>query len=229
MVEKNITLQNQENDLVQILPSANGQTLKIVVLVSGAGTNMKAILEASKHEDYNVEIVAVGADREGTKGIAIAEESNIPTFTHVLKEYDNRSKWNEALKESVKQFNPDLVVCAGFLKLLDQDFLEEFPQRVINTHNALLPSFPGVHGPADALEYGVKITGATLFIVDPGIDTGSILSQVTCPVKDDDTVDTLLERIKVVERKQLVESIGKMAKEGWWQKGRKAGIGQLEK
>ena len=113
----------------------------------------------------------------------------------------------------------------GFLKLVGPEFLAAFPQRVVNTHNALLPSFPGIHGPADALAYGVKVTGATLFVVDPGMDTGPILGQTTCPVLEGDSEEALVERIKEVERVQLVELIGRMAREGWWVEGRKAGIG----
>lgn len=198
---------------------------RLVVLVSGTGSNMEAILKASQDPAYGAQIVAVGADREGTRGLEIAEEAGIPTFVEKLSDYPDRDAWNLAIRDVVADYQPDIVVLAGFLKLLGPDFLAAFGHRVINTHNALLPSFPGVHGPADALAYGVKITGATLFVVDPGVDTGAILSQVTCPVLDRDDVDSLLERIKGVEREQLVECVGTMAREGWWVEGRRAGLG----
>lgn len=203
----------------------NADPARLVVLVSGTGSNMAAILDASRDPAYGAEIVAVGADRDGTGGISTAQANGIPTFVHKLSDFESRDAWNDALRTTIAQYKPDIVVLAGFLKLLSADFLEAFPQKVINTHNALLPSFPGVHGPADALEYGVKVSGATLFIVDPGMDTGAILGQVTCPVLDDDTVDSLLERIKGVERQQLVDLVGRMSREGWWVEGRKAGIG----
>lgn len=198
---------------------------RLVVLVSGTGSNMEAILKASQAPAYGAQIVAVGADREGTRGLEIAEEAGIPTFVEKLSDYPDRDAWNLAIRDVVADYQPDIVVLAGFLKLLGPDFLAAFGHRVINTHNALLPSFPGVHGPADALAYGVKITGATLFVVDPGVDTGAILSQVTCPVLEDDDVDSLLERIKGVEREQLVDCVGIMAREGWWVDGRRAGLG----
>ncbi|MBP3223506.1 MAG: phosphoribosylglycinamide formyltransferase [Actinomycetaceae bacterium] len=202
---------------------------RLVVLVSGTGSNMKAILDASLDEGYGAHIVAVGSDRNGTKGIEIARQAGIPTFEHQLKDFDSREEWNAAMRDSVREYVPDLVILAGFLKILNEDFLKAFPSRVINTHNALLPSFPGIHGPKDALEYGVKITGATIFLVDPGIDTGAILAQVTCPVRDDDTEESLLERIKEVERKQLVDVVGHMVREGWWQEGRKASFGSIKR
>jgi phosphoribosylglycinamide formyltransferase-1 len=117
------------------------------------------------------------------------------------------------------------VISAGFLKLVGKAFLAEFGGRYINTHNALLPSFPGIHGPRDALAYGVKITGATLFVVDEGVDTGQIIAQVAVPVLDDDTEETLTERIKEAERAQLVEYVGRMARNGWTISGRKVTVG----
>lgn len=198
---------------------------RLVVLVSGTGSNMEAILDASRDASYGATIVAVGADREGTRGLHIAQAAGLPTFVDKLSDHPDREAWNRSLRDRVSEFEPDLVVLAGFLKLLGPDFLAAFPQRVINTHNALLPSFPGVHGPADALAHGVKVTGATLFVVDPGMDTGAILSQVTCPVLEDDDESSLLERIKGVERDQLVEVVGRMAREGWWVRARHAGLG----
>ncbi|MFT0846587.1 phosphoribosylglycinamide formyltransferase [Actinomycetaceae bacterium L2_0104] len=211
----------QERQL--IVPKA--RPARLVVLVSGTGSNFEAILRASRDEAYGAVVVAVGADRDGTRGLEIAQDAGLPTFVEKLGDHPDRDSWNIALRERVAHYEPDIVVLAGFLKLLGPDFLAAFPQRVINTHNALLPSFPGVHGPADALAYGVKITGATLFVVDPGMDTGAILSQVTCPVLDGDDEAALLERIKAVERDQLVAVVGRMGREGWWVRGRQAGLG----
>lgn len=193
-------------------------------MVSGTGSNMQALLEASRDPAFGAQIVAVGADRDGTRGLEIAAQAGIPTFVERLGDYSSRQEWDRALTTQIASFSPDLVVLAGFLKLVGSDVLAAFPGRVINTHNALLPSFPGVHGPADALAYGVKISGATLFIVDPGVDTGAILAQVTCPVFDDDDEASLLDRIKSVERDQLVSVVGAMARQGWWMDGRKAGL-----
>lgn len=193
-------------------------------MVSGTGSNMQALLEASRDPVFGAQIVAVGADRDGTRGLEIAAQAGIPTFVEKLGDYSSRQEWDRALTTQIASFSPDLVVLAGFLKLVGSDVLAAFPGRVINTHNALLPSFPGVHGPADALAYGVKISGATLFIVDPGVDTGAILAQVTCPVFDDDDEASLLDRIKSVERDQLVSVVGAMARQGWWMDGRKAGL-----
>jgi phosphoribosylglycinamide formyltransferase-1 len=138
-----------------------------------------------------------------------------------VKEYPERVDWDRVLTASVASYKPDLVVSAGFLKLVGEDFLEAFGDRYINTHNALLPAFPGIHGPRDALEYGVKIAGATLFFVDGGVDTGPIIAQVAVAVEDDDTEETLTERIKEVERRQLVEWVGRLVREGWTITGRK--------
>ncbi|AWE43419.1 phosphoribosylglycinamide formyltransferase [Actinobaculum sp. 352] len=197
---------------------------RIVVLVSGTGSNLEALLRACENGSYGAHVVAVGADRENIRGLEIAQEAGIPTFVRRLPDYATRDDWNIALRDDVAAYTPDIVVLAGFLKLLSADFLAAFPGRVINTHNALLPSFPGVHGPADALDYGVKITGATLFVVDPGVDTGPILAQIACPVREDDDADSLLERIKGVERTQLVETVGAMARRGWWIEGRHADV-----
>lgn len=198
---------------------------KIVVLVSGSGSNLQALLEASADPAYGVKIVAVGADRDGIAGLDRARAAGVPTFVHKLSDYPDRAAWDRALTESVADREPDLVVSAGFLKLAGEAFLKRFGGRYLNTHNALLPSFPGIHGPRDALAYGVKITGATLFVVDEGVDTGQIIAQVAVPVHDDDTEETLTERIKEAERAQLVEYVGRMARNGWTISGRKVTVG----
>jgi phosphoribosylglycinamide formyltransferase-1 len=197
---------------------------KLVVLVSGSGSNLQALLDACADPSYGARVVAVGADRDGIEGLDRAARHGVPTFVHRVKDYPDRAEWDAALTESVAAYQPDLVISAGFLKLVGDKFLGAFGDRYVNTHNALLPSFPGIHGPRDALAYGVKVTGATLFFVDGGVDSGPIVAQVTVPVADDDTEDTLTERIKQVERRQLVEYVGRMVREGWTINGRKVTI-----
>ena len=186
-----------------------------MVLVSGSGTNLQALLDACADPAYGAEVVAVGADRDGIEGLARAERAGIPTFVHRVKDHDDRADWDRALAASVAEHGPDLVVSAGFMKLLGRDFLAAFEGRVLNTHPALSPSFPGMHGPADALAYGVKVSGCTLFVVDDGVDTGPIVAQAAVDVRDGDDVDALHERIKVAERAMLVDTVGRMAREGF--------------
>jgi len=206
-------------------PSDPRRRARLVVLVSGAGTNLQALLDASADPSYGAEVVAVGADRDGIEGLARAERAGVPTFVHRLKDHGSREEWDRALTASCREHDPDLVVLAGFMKLTGPAFLAEFGGRCVNTHPALSPSFPGMHGPADALAYGVKVTGATLFVVDAGVDTGPIVAQTTVPVEDDDDVDTLHERIKLVERAMLVDAVGRMAREGFTIKDRKVRFG----
>ncbi|WP_226921006.1 phosphoribosylglycinamide formyltransferase [Georgenia subflava] len=202
-----------------------GRPARLVVLVSGGGSNLSALLEATRDPVYGAQVVAVGADREGTGGVAAAQAAGIPTFVERVGAYPSREEWDSALTAQVAAHEPDLVISAGFLKLCGRQFLERFDGRYVNTHNTLLPAFPGIHGPRDALEYGVKLAGATLFFVDAGIDTGVILAQVAVPVLDDDDVETLTERIKVAERAQLVEQVGRLAREGWHIEGRRVRLG----
>ena len=197
---------------------------KLVVLVSGSGSNLQALLDACADPAYGARVVAVGADRDGIEGLDRAAGRGVPTFVHRVKDYPDRAGWDAALTGSVAAYQPDLVISAGFLKLVGEAFLGAFGDRYLNTHNALLPSFPGIHGPRDALAYGVKVTGATLFFVDGGVDTGPIVAQVTAPVLDDDSEDSLTERIKQVERRQLVEYVGRLVREGWTINGRKVTI-----
>ncbi|WP_238163889.1 phosphoribosylglycinamide formyltransferase [Kribbella pittospori] len=194
---------------------------RLVVLVSGSGSNLQALLDACADPAYGARVVGVGADRDGIAGLDRAATAGVPTFVHKVKDYAERVEWDRALTASVSEHKPDLVVSAGFLKLVGDDFLAAFGDRYINTHNALLPAFPGIHGPRDALEYGVKVAGATLFFVDGGVDTGPIIAQVVVPVEDDDTEETLTERIKEVERRQLVEWVGRLVRDGWTITGRK--------
>ncbi len=199
-------------------------TARLVVLVSGSGTNLQALLDAAAEASYGAEVVAVGADREGIAGLERARRHDVPAFVHRVKDYPTREDWDRALTASVAGYRPDLVVSAGFLKLVGPAFLSAFGGRYINTHNALLPAFPGIHGPRDALAYGVKVAGATLFFVDEGVDTGPIVAQVAVPVLDDDTEESLTERIKDAERRQLVEMVGRLVREGWTVSGRRVTI-----
>jgi phosphoribosylglycinamide formyltransferase-1 len=203
---------------------ADGHPLRVAVLISGGGSNLQALIDQQRDPDYGVELVVVGSDRTSAGGLQLAAAANIPSFVESVKSHPDRAEWDAALTARLVAHHPDLVVSAGFLKLVGPTFLREFGGRYLNTHNALLPSFPGMHGPADALEYGVKITGATLFFVDDGVDTGPILAQVAVPVLDGDDVDTLTERIKVAERRQLVDQIGRLAHQGWTIQGRKVSI-----
>lgn len=199
-------------------------TARLAVLVSGSGTNLQALLDACRDPGYGAKVVVVGADRDGIEGLTRAQRAGVPTFVVRVRDFPDRAEWDAALAAQVAAHQPDLVVSAGFLKLVGPRFLAGFGGRYINTHNALLPAFPGIHGPADALAYGVKVAGATLHFVDAGVDTGSIIAQTVVPVLDDDTENALTERIKVAERAQLVDYVGRMVREGWTVTGRKVTI-----
>ncbi len=198
---------------------------RIVVLVSGAGTNLQALLDACAHPAYGAEVVAVGADRDDIEGLARAQRAGVPTFVHAVGDSPSRNDWDRTLTATVAGFEPDLVVLAGFMKLLGPEFLGRHGGRVVNTHPALCPAFPGTTGPADALAYGVKVTGATLFVVDEGVDTGPIIAQSVVAVEEGDDVDSLHERIKVAERAMLVDAVGRIAREGFTITDRKVRIG----
>jgi phosphoribosylglycinamide formyltransferase-1 len=197
---------------------------RLVVLVSGSGTNLQALLDAASDPTYPAEVVAVGADRDGILALERAEKAGVPTFVLRVPDFMTREEWDAAFTAATAAYEPDLVVSAGFMKLAGATFLERFDGRYVNTHPALLPSFPGMHGAADALDYGVKVTGCTLFVVDAGIDTGPILAQAVVDVLDDDSVESLHERIKSAERELLVDVVGRMARDGWTVTGRKASI-----
>jgi phosphoribosylglycinamide formyltransferase 1 len=207
-------------------PPYPARPARLVVLVSGEGTNLQALIDACAAPGYAATIVAVGADRDGIKALDRAAASRIPTFTCKVRDFATRDDWDRALAEKTREHEPDLVVCAGFMKLLGREFLKSFGGRCLNTHPALLPSFPGMHGVRDALDYGVKVTGCTVFLVDEGVDDGPILAQAPVSIEDTDDEPTLHERIKVAERGLLVETVGKMAREGWTVEGsRKVRIG----
>jgi phosphoribosylglycinamide formyltransferase-1 len=195
---------------------------RLVVLVSGTGTNLAALLEASSDPEYGATVVAVGADRDGIEGLARAQQAGIPTFVCRVPDFADRDAWDTALADAVGAYQPDLVVSAGFMKILGPAFLSRF-ERIVNTHPALLPAFPGAHAVRDALDYGVKVTGATAHLVDAGVDTGPVLAQVAVPVLDDDDEASLHERIKVAERAMLVDVVRRLAS-GYFIYGRKVHI-----
>lgn len=200
------------------LPCARGwlhlygklSVMRIVVMVSGSGTNLQSIMDAVSSAELSVEIAAVGADKECT-GIERAQAAGIETFIVPPGSYSDRPAWNRALEEKIAGYTPDYVIFAGFMRIVDAQLVQRFENRIVNTHPALLPSFPGAHGVRDALKHGVKITGLTVHFVDSGVDTGPILAQAAVPVLDGDTEETLHERIKVQERKLLVSTIAQLS------------------
>lgn len=200
-------------------------TPRIVVLISGGGSIMQALLEASAEPEYGGRVVGVIADRDSAGGLAIAADAGIATAVVALKDFPDRATWDVAVAKSIAAFSPDLVVLAGFMKILGQPSLERFAGRIVNTHPALLPAFPGAHGVRDALAAGVKVTGCSVIVVDSGIDTGPILAQSAVEVWDNDTEHTLHERIKVAERGLVVDTVGRMLRHGWDVDGTIARIG----
>lgn len=194
---------------------------RLVVLVSGSGTNLQALLDAAEDPAYGAVVVAVGADREGIAGLDRAERAGLPTFVRRVKDFADRTEWDLSLAEAIAGHRPDLVVSAGFLKIVGKECLARFGGRLVNTHPALLPSFPGAHGVRDALAYGVKVTGCTVHFVDDGVDTGPIIAQRAVEILDGDTEAGLHERIKEVEREALVDVVGRLAREGYRIEGRR--------
>jgi phosphoribosylglycinamide formyltransferase 1 len=201
---------------------------RLVVLVSGAGTNLQALIDACAEASYGAAVVAVGADRTGIEGLARAHRAGVPTFTHQLADHPDRAAWDRALAESCARYRPDLVISAGFMKLVGQEFLGRFAGRFVNTHPSLLPAFTGMHAVRDALGYGVKVTGCTVFLVDAGTDTGPVIAQAAVRVGEDDDVVSLHERIKVTERALLVDTVGRMVRGGWSVRGRTVLVGRQE-
>ncbi|SFE81431.1 phosphoribosylglycinamide formyltransferase-1 [Actinacidiphila alni] len=200
---------------------------RLVVLVSGSGTNLQALLDAIDADpDFGARVVAVGADRDGIAGLERAERAGLPTFVVRVKDHTDRAAWDLALAEATAAHTPDLVVSAGFMKIVGKEFLARFGGRFVNTHPALLPSFPGAHGVRDALAYGAKVTGCTVHFVDDGVDTGPVIAQGVVEVRPDDTEDALHERIKEVERRLLVETVGRLARHGYRIEGRKVHVGE---
>lgn len=185
---------------------------RVVVLVSGAGSNLAALLAAHDDAAYGARVVGVVSDAAAAGALDVARSAGVPTAVVASRDFDDRAGWDRALAETVAVFRPDLVVSAGFMRILGTGFLARFPARVLNTHPALLPAFPGAHAVRDALEHGVKVTGATLHVVDAGVDTGPIVAQVAVVVRGEDDEARLHERIKVAERALLVEWVGRIAR-----------------
>lgn len=196
---------------------------RLIVLASGTGSLLESILAAAVG-DYPARVVAVGTDRD-CRALEIADAASLPSFTTRVGDHADRDAWDAAITEAAAAHQPDLVVSAGFMKILGPQFLSRFPGRVVNTHPALLPAFPGAHAVPDTLAYGVRVTGCTVHLVDAGMDTGPILAQEAVDVLDDDDESALHERIKVVERRLLVEVLAEMATRGVTWTGRKAAIG----
>ncbi len=194
---------------------------RVVVLVSGSGTNLQALLDATADPGYPAEIVGVGADRLAAPALGRADSAGVETFVVAPDQHPSRGAWDLALADAAAVHLPDLIVLAGFMHLVGPVFLERFPQMVINTHPALSPAFPGMHAPRDAIEHGVKVTGCTIFVVDEGVDTGPIVAQAAVPVLDDDDVETLHERIKEQERTLLVRTVADMVTHPYRVEGRK--------
>lgn len=206
-------------------PPEDTLTARLVVLVSGTGSNLKALLHAGTDPAYGAAVVGVGADRDAVPALDLAAAAGVPTFVVRVPDFPDRAAWDDALAEEVAAHQPDLVVLAGFMKIVGPSFLLRFAQRVVNTHPALLPSFPGAHPVRDTLAYGVKLTGATVHLVDAGVDSGPVIAQAAVPVLAGDTEEVLHERIKAVERSLLVDTVGRMAREGYSVREREVVLG----
>jgi formyltetrahydrofolate-dependent phosphoribosylglycinamide formyltransferase len=193
---------------------------RLVVLASGAGSTLQALLDAEQRPDHPARVVAVGTDKVEAGALARAETAGVPRFTVRPRDFGERAQWDAALADAVAAHEPDLVVCAGFMRILGPVFLSRFPSRVVNTHPALLPSFPGAHAVADALAYGVKVSGVTVHLVDEGVDTGPVVAQAAVPVLDGDDESRLQSRIQDVERPLYVEAVARLARGGWTVEGR---------
>jgi len=201
----------------------------LVVLVSGAGTTMATLLGATSDPGYGAHVSVVVSDREEAPALAIAKAAGVPTEVVSLATYGTREEWDRALEEVIERYSPDLVVLAGFMKILAAGTVECFSGRIINTHPALLPSFPGAHAVRDALAHGVRITGCTVHLVDAGVDTGPIVAQASVAVEEGDTEESLHERIKVVERTLIVDTVRRLLGNGWTVDGRRVRFGASER
>lgn len=195
------------------------------MLVSGAGSNLQALLEACADDAFGAGIAAVGADRCAIPALERAADAGVPTFVRLVAEYPERAGWDAAFADAAAAYQPDLVVSAGFMKILGPKFLRRFPAQVVNTHPALLPAFPGAHPVRDTLAYGAKITGVTVHLVDAGVDSGPVIAQAAVQVCPGDTEQSLHARIKAVERPLLVDTVGRMIRQGYLVQGREVVLG----
>lgn len=193
--------------------------------MSGTGTNLGALLAAHGDPAYGARVVGVVADKTGIAALDLAREAGVPTVVVAPGDFTDRSRWDAALAEAIAVFRPDLVVSAGFMRILGAAVLGRFPERILNTHPALLPAFPGAHGVRDALAYGVRVTGCTLHVIDAGTDTGPIVAQTSVEVFPDDDEASLHARIKVAERQLLVDWVGRIARGGLEVDGRQVRVG----
>ena len=198
---------------------------RAVILLSGVGSIAAAVLAAQRDPDYGVRVVAVGSDNPGAAGLARAREAGVATFSVAPGDFPDRGAWDRALTAAVDAFEPDLVLCAGFMRILGESFLGSYEGRTINTHPSLLPAFAGAHAVRDALRYGVRVTGCTVHLVDAGVDTGPVLAQAAVAVEPEDDEESLHERIKEVERDLFVGTVGRVARAGWWVDGRVVRVG----
>jgi phosphoribosylglycinamide formyltransferase-1 len=203
---------------------ATRATGRVVVLASGAGSLLAALLAAHDEPAWGARVVGVVADRPGAGALRIAREAGVPTAVVAPADFPDRAAWDRGLAEAVRVFSPDLVVLAGFMRLVGPPLLDAYPGRLLNTHPALLPSFPGAHAVRDALAHGVRVTGCSLIVVDAGVDSGPIVAQVPVPVLDDDDEASLHERIKVAEREMLVAAVGAIARGGLTVDGRRTRV-----
>jgi phosphoribosylglycinamide formyltransferase 1 len=209
--------------LPALLPApARGAVLpaRLVVLASGSGSTLQALLDAGRDPAYGAAVVGVGSDKPQSRALQRARDAGVPAFAVALERGADRAAWNVELADAVAACEPDLVVLAGFMRILAPGFLGRFAQRVVNTHPALLPSFPGAHAVTDALAYGVKVSGVTVHLVDEGVDTGPVVAQAAVPVLDGDDEAALQARIQEVERPLYVDAVGRLARGGWTVEGR---------
>ncbi len=183
-------------------------TARLVVLASGSGTTLQAVLDATQDQTFGAEVVAVGTDRPGTGAQARAQAAGIPTWTIRLEDATDRSTFDAQVGDAIAAQRPDLVVLAGYLKVLGPAVVRRF--RMVNTHPSLLPAFPGAHAIRDALAYGVRVSGCTVHLVDEGVDTGPVLAQAAVAVQEGDTEDSLRERIQAMERVLYVDTIRRL-------------------
>lgn len=206
---------------VNVVPAGS----RVVVLVSGGGSNLAALLAAHEDRGYGARVVGVVSDRADAGGLAVAREAGVATAVVAPADFPDREAWDRGLAEALAAFRPAWVVSAGFMRILGAAVLDRFPERVINTHPALLPAFPGAHGVRDALAYGVRVTGCTVHLVDAGVDSGPIIAQRTVEVRDEDDEQALHERIKVEERALLVDVVGRVCRAGLRVDGRRVHLG----
>lgn len=197
---------------------------RIVVMASGTGSILQSLLDRNDQGDWPAVVVAVVTDRPEVAALHRAEAAGVPAHVVSPADFSDRSDWDRALADVVAEYKPAWVVSAGFMRLLGDSFLADFPGQVVNTHPALLPSFPGAHGVRDALDYGVKVTGCTVHLVDSGVDTGPVLAQESVLVEPGDSEESLHERIKCIERQLLVDVVARLVNDGYSVDGRRVSI-----